>query len=59
MISHENYEKRSLNMEYSISDFLIDLQKALEDPDITRVVNNYATQKLAFVKDYLPDGTPC
>ena len=45
MISHENYEKRSLNMEYSVSDFLIDLQKALEDPEITRVANIYATQK--------------
>ena len=32
-------------MEYSVSDFLIDLQKALEDPEITRVVNIYAVQK--------------
>ena len=45
MISHENYEKRSLNMEYSVSRVLIDLQKALENPDITRVVNIYAIQK--------------
>lgn len=46
-------------MEYSVSDLLIDLQKALEDPDIKRVVNSRAIQKLTFVKDYLPDGTPC
>ena len=46
-------------MEYSVSRVLIDLQKALENPDITRVVNIYAIQKWTFVKDYLPDGTPC
>lgn len=57
MISHENYEKRSLNMEYN--DTLISLQKALENPDINKVANIRAIQKLTFVKDYLPDGTPC
>jgi hypothetical protein len=59
MISHENYERRSLNMEYSVSHVLIDLQKTLADPDIKRVANSRAIQQLAFVKDYLPDGTPC
>jgi hypothetical protein len=59
MTSHENYEKRSLNMEYSSSGILISLQKALENPDVMRVADNYTIQKLIFVKDYLPDGTPC
>ena len=59
MISHENYEKRSLNMEFNVSYILMDLQKALENPDIKRVANSRAIQKLTFVKDYLPDGTPC
>lgn len=46
-------------MEYSPSRVLIDLQKALENPDITRVADIHAIQKWAFVKDYLPDGAPC
>lgn len=46
-------------MEYSASRILISLQKALENPDIKRVADIHAIQKWAFVKDYLPDGTPC
>ena len=59
MISHENYEKRSLNMEFNVSYIIKDLQDALERQDIKRVVNSAAVHKLAFIKDYLPDGTPC
>lgn len=46
-------------MEYSASRVLISLQKALENPDVKRVADSRAIQKLTFVKDYLPDGTPC
>ena len=54
-----NYEKRSLNMEYSESDILMRLQKGLENSDMWAVVNFDTTDRLAFVKDYLSDGTPC
>ena len=45
-------------MEYSILDLLEDLKRGLKDPNITRVVHSFFTQKLIFVKDYLPDRTP-
>ena len=46
-------------MEYSESDILIRLQKGLENPDMWAVVNFDTTDRLSFVKDYLPNGTPC
>ena len=46
-------------MEYSESDFVVTLQKGLENSDMWAVVNFDTTDRLAFVKDYLPDGTPC
>ena len=46
-------------MEYSESDILIRLQKGLENSDMWAVVNLDTTDRLAFVKDHLPDGTPC
>lgn len=46
-------------MEYSELDILIKLQKGLENSDMRAVVNFDTTDRLAFVKDHLPDGTPC
>lgn len=46
-------------MAYNIFELLKDLRKALEDPSITRVVHSFFAHKIIFVKDYLPDGTPC
>ena len=46
-------------MEFNISDFIVTLQKSLENSDMWAVVNFDTTDRLAFVKDYLSDGTPC
>lgn len=38
---------------------ILELRDALTNPEIKKVIVGCATQKLSFVKDYLPDGTPC
>ena len=43
-------------MEYNIPDFIVNLQEGLKNSDMWGVVNIH---ELAFIKDYLPDGTPC
>ena len=55
MISHENYEKRSLNMEYNRS--LIALYNSTNDKNVLQVY--LMGVGLLFMKDHLPDGTPC
>jgi hypothetical protein len=61
MISHENYEKRSLNMEfnYTSDNTLFNIALALKDERVKQVVNTRTLSGLTFIKDYLPDGTPC
>ena len=61
MKSHENYEKRSLNMEfnYTSSNTLFNIALALKDERVKQIVNTRTLSGLTFIKDYLPDGTPC
>jgi hypothetical protein len=46
-------------MEYNTACTIIALREALTNPEVKKVVIGCATQKLSFIKDYLPDGTPC
>ena len=55
MISHENYEKRSLNMESSR--VLMAMYNCTTDKNVTMMY--LCGVGVVFVKDYLPDGTPC
>lgn len=59
MISHENYEKRSLNMEfnYNSNTPAYNIYKALQDETVHSV--SLGGFGLILKKDYLPDGTPC
>ena len=57
---HEIYEKRNLNMEYNDTelDSIKMLIQATTMPEITQAVGGMSP-RLIFVKDFLPDGTPC
>ena len=56
MTSHENYEKRSLNMEFNMR-VMKAMYDGLTDRNTDRIY--LCGVGLMFVKDYLPDGTPC
>ena len=58
MISHENYEKRSLNMEFKYTDnVLYNITLALAD-DRVRCIVHSPTNTLMLVKDSM-HGAPC
>lgn len=54
MISHENYEKRSLNMDYNYAFYSI-IRHLTNDKCMYVCHANL----LYLIKDHLPDGTPC
>ena len=56
MTSHENYEKRSLNME-SNRRTIVAIYNATTDKNVMHIY--LMGLGLIFVKDFLPDGTPC
>lgn len=58
MISHENYEKRSLNMEFKYTEsVLYNITLALSD-DRVKCIVHIPTQTLMLVKDFM-HGAPC
>lgn len=58
MISHENYEKRSLNMEFKYGEnVLYNITLALADDRVKCIVHS-PTNTLMLVKDSM-NGAPC
>lgn len=48
-----------MEFNYTTSDTLFNVALALKDKRITKIINAKSVNGLTFIKDYLPDGTPC
>ena len=48
-----------MEFNYTTSNTLFNVALALKDKRVTKIINAKSVNGLTFIKDYLPDGTPC
>ena len=48
-----------MEFNYTSSNALFNIALALKDKRVKLIINTRCLKGLTFVKDYLPDGTPC
>ena len=48
-----------MEFNYTSNNTLFNVALALKDKRVKQVVNTRTLSGLTFIKDYLPDGTPC
>lgn len=48
-----------MGFNYTTSDILFNVALALKDKRIKKIINAKSVNGLTFIKDYLPDDTPC
>lgn len=48
-----------MEFNYTSSNTLFNVALALKDKRVKQIVNAMSLKGLTFVKDHLPDGTPC
>lgn len=48
-----------MEFNYTSSNTLFNVALALKDKRVKQIVNTRTLSGLTFIKDYLPDGTPC